>query len=164
MRRYGNALLALWLLVFSLVSYAANRTFAEDIAVYDWTSLLLAGAAGLLGGTGRTLLTLVSEKQTVGSLKFVLLKDLVVALIGGGFAYLLVTGYNDWTASLTTMSLPTIDRGFRVLIIVLAGASRGRWLGVVDKLATDALSNARQKLRGGAPEPPPTLPSPLGEK
>lgn len=146
-----NRLLGLWLMCFCALSYAATTSFAQDVAAYDWTSLLLAGAAGLLGGAGRTLLTLVSEKAFVGNLRWVLLKDLVVALIGGGFAYLCIQGYNDWARTLSIVSLPQVDRGFRVLIIVLAGASRGRWLGVVDRFAADAIANARQKLRGGAP-------------
>lgn len=146
-----NRLLGLWLMCFCALSYAATTSFAQDVAAYDWTSLLLAGAAGLLGGAGRTLLTLVSEKAFVGNLRWVLLKDLVVALIGGGFAYLCIQGYNDWARTLSIVSLPQVDRGFRVLIIVLAGASRGRWLGIVDRFAADAIANARQKLRGGAP-------------
>lgn len=159
-----NRLLCLWLLCFSALSYAAGTTFAEDVAAYDWISLLFAGAAGLLGGAGRTILTLVSDKQFVGNLRWVLLKDLVVALIGGGFAYLCIQGYNDWASTLSIVSIPQIGRGFRVLIIVLAGASRGRWLGVVDRLTTDAIANARQKLRGGAPEDPPSITAPLESK
>jgi hypothetical protein len=62
------------------------------------------------------------------------------------------------------MTLPQIARDFRILIIVVAGASRGRWLGVVDRLATDAIANARQKLRGGVPEAPSSATVPLGEK
>lgn len=151
-----NRLLAIWLSCFCALSYAATTTFAQDVAAYDWPSLLLAGAAGLLGGAGRTLLTLVSEKQFVGNLRWVLAKDLVVALIGGGFAYLCVQGYNDAVVTWTMVQLPPIGRGLRVLIIVLAGASRGRWLGVVDRFASDAIANARQKLRGGAPEDPPS--------
>lgn len=157
MPRMINRLVGLWLMCFCALSYAATTTFAQDVASYDWSSLLLAGAAGLLGGAGRTLLTLVSEKQFVGNLRWVLLKDLVVALIGGGFAYLCVQGYNDWARTLSIVSLPQVDRGFRVLIIVLAGASRGRWLGVVDRFASDAIANARQKLRGGAPTDEPAI-------
>lgn len=165
MQRMINRLVGLWLMCFCMLSYAASTTFAQDVAAYDWTSLLLAGAAGLLGGAGRTLLTLVSEKQFVGNLRWVLLKDLVVALIGGGFAYLCIQGYNDWSSSLSIVSLPPIGRGFRVLIIVLAGASRGRWLGVIDRLTADAIANARQKLRGGAPmdDQPITAAVPLGK-
>lgn len=164
MRRYANALLATWLLLFSLVSYAANQTFAEYMAVYDWPSLLLAGACGLLGGAGRTLMTQMSEQQVITKWRFILMKDLVVAMFGGTLAFLCIDGYNSWAASLTSMTMPTIDRGFRVLIIVLAGASRGRWLGVVDKLTSDALANASQKIRGGAPKEPATLPAPLSDK
>jgi hypothetical protein len=109
-------------------------------------------------------LTLVSEKEFVGNIKIVLLKDLVVALIGGGFAYLAIQGYNTFATSVN-LSLPQIARDWRILIIVLAGASRGRWLGVVDKFTTAAIANARQKLRNGMPgDPPPSAAMPITEK
>lgn len=150
-----NRLLSLWLLSYGALSYAAT-TFAQDVAAYDWRSLLLAGCAGLLGGVGRTILTLMSERQFVGNLQWLIVKDLIVALIGGGFAFLCVEGYNDWSSGLSIVQLPPIDRGFRVLVVVIAGASRGRWLGVVDRLASDAIANARKRLRGGAPVDAPT--------
>lgn len=150
-----NHLLSLWLLSYGTLSYAAT-TFAQDVAAYDWLSLIFAALAGLLGGVGRTILTLMSDRQFVGNLRWLLVKDLIVALIGGGFAYLCVEGYNDWTAGLSIVHLPRIDRGFRVLIVVLAGASRGRWLGVIDRLATAAIDNARHRLRGNAAAEPPT--------
>lgn len=164
MPRWINKLFGAWLMCFCVLSYAATTTLAQDVASYDWNSLLLAGLAGLLGGAGRTLLTLVSEKQFVGNLRWMLFKDLLVALIGGGFAYICIEGYNDWSRNLSMVSLPRVDRGFRVLIIVLAGASRGRWLGVVDRFASDAIANARQKLRGGAPVDPPSITAPLSDK
>lgn len=160
-----NRLLTCWLACYGVLSYAATTsTFAQDVQAYDWVSLLLSGVAGLVGGAGRTILTLVGEKQIVGNLRWVLAKDMVVALIGGGFAYLCIQGYNDWVLGLSIVHLPQVDRGFRVLIIVLAGASRGRWLGVVDRFTTDAIANARQKLRGGAPDDPPSVAAPLGEQ
>lgn len=163
MQKLTSRLTALWLLCYSALSYASSSLF-QDVTQYDWASLLTALAAGLLGGAGRTILTLVSDKEFVGNIRMVLLKDLVVAMIGGGAAYFLIQGYNTWIASLTMVTLPPIARDFRILIIVFAGASRGRWLGVIDRFTTDAIANARQKLRGGADEPPASVAAPLGEK
>lgn len=156
-----NNLIIVWLASYSALSYAA-ATFAQDVFGYDWASLLFAGLAGLLGGVGRTILGLLSDKQFVGSIWWVLARDLIVALMGGGFAYLCVEGYNDMFAS--AMHLPRIDRGFRVLVIVVAGASGGRWLGTFDRFASDLIANARKRLRNGAEEPPPSIVAPLEGK
>jgi len=152
-----------WLCSYNTLIWAST-SFAQDIHNYDWMSLLLAAAAGLLGGAGRTILTLVSPRALVGNVPVLLLKDLVVALVGGAVVYMIIQGYNSWAGSLTYFNLPPITRDFRVLLIVLAGGSRGRWLGVVDRFATDAIANARKKLGAGiaadlpsvaaAPEPP----------
>lgn len=163
MQKATSRLLVAWLLCYSALTYAAS-SLVQDVAQYDWASLLCALAAGLLGGAGRTILTLVSDKEFVGNIRLVLMKDLVVAMIGGGFAYIAIQGYNSVAATATIVSLPQIARDFRILIIVVAGASRGRWLGVVDRFTTDAIANARQKLRGGAPEPPPSVTAPLEGK
>ncbi|MGJ7497450.1 hypothetical protein ACSFA8_20580 [Variovorax sp. RT4R15] len=163
MQRTTSCLLVAWLLCYSALSYAAS-TLVDDVAQYDWASLLCALAAGLLGGAGRTILTLVGEKEIVGNIRLVLMKDLVVAMIGGGFAYIAIQGYNSVAGAVTIVSLPAIARDFRILVIVVAGASRGRWLGVVDRFATDAIANARQKMRGGAAEDPPSITAPLESK
>lgn len=148
---------ALWLCLYTAVCYA-NTTLAQDLAAFDWASLGLACAAGLLGGAGRTLITMISFKALVGNLKYVLAKDLMVALIGGGFALICVEGWNEMAAAMHEIDLvrlPRVTRGWRILIILLAGASRGRWLGTVDQLATAAIDNVRAKIRNGAPPPPP---------
>jgi hypothetical protein len=164
MSKIVNRLVCAWLCCYSALCYA-NTTFAQDVHNYDWVSLLFALAAGLLGGAARTILTLVSERELVGHVRLVLVKDLVVALMGGGVAYLLIQGYNAWSASLSMVSLPAVTRDFRVLLIVAAGFSRGRWMGVIDRFATDAIANASSKLRGGgAPSSPPSVAAPLGEQ
>lgn len=163
MRKHVELCILAWLATFSALCYASS-TLAQDIAAYDWVSLALAFAAGLVGGAGRTILTLVSQQQLVGNVKMVLFKDLVVALIGGALAFLMIQGYNSFVDALTSMEMPKITRDFRVLIIVLAGASRGKWLSVVDRFASDAIANARHKLRGAAPdEPPAAVNSTLGD-
>lgn len=163
LRQINRALLA-WLACYSALCYA-NTTFAEDVAAYDWMSLVFAAAAGLLGGAARTIFTLVSERAIVGNVKTLLLKDLVVAILGGAIMYLAIQGYNSAASAITMISLPGITRDLRVLFIVGAGFSRGRWFGVLDRFASDAIANASSKLRGGAPQdPPPAVAAPRGDK
>jgi hypothetical protein len=153
----------IWLSLYTALC-RAQTSFAEDVAAYDFLSLLFAMAAGLLGGAARTILTLASEKQLVGNVKMVLLKDLVVALFGGGMAYLLIQGFNSVAHSLTVVALPTITRDLRVLLVVGAGFSRGRWMGVVDKLATGAIVKAQKRLGIEGTEFAASQAAPLTEK
>ena len=160
MRPTIKAAVFAWLCGYSTLLWAST-TFAEDIRAYDWMSLLFAASAGLLGGAARTIITMISPRALVGNVRALLLKDLVVALVGGAVVYMVIQGYNAWVSSLTIVSLPMIARDLRVLLIVAAGYSRGRWLGVVDRFATDALANVQQKLRGNAPpDAPPVVPAP----
>ncbi|SFF05135.1 hypothetical protein [Paracidovorax wautersii] len=156
MRPIYSRMVLVWIASFHSLVWAST-TFAEDVATYDWLSLVFALAAGLLGGAGRTVITLVSQTTVVGNTRVLLLKDLVVALIGGGVAYLCIQGYNSFAGGITMMSLPHITRDLRVLVILAAGYSRGRWLGVVDRLASEVIDTARSKLRQGSndvPAPP----------
>ncbi len=158
---------ALWLVLYSALARAANASLFEDVIGYDFASLYIAFACGLMGGAGRTLITLCTRTRLVGNVRFVLLKDMVVALIGGGFTYLLIQGYNSLVSGMTLVSLPPVISDLRVALIVIAGASRGRWLGAIDRAASDVLDNVRLRLRGNIEDPPRDPPSsvasPLGE-
>lgn len=164
MQRTVNRAFIGWLACYSALCYA-NNTLAQDLMVYDWMSLVFAAAAGLLGGAARTIFTLVSERAIVGNVKTLLLKDLVVAVIGGAAMYLAIQGYNSAVGAMTIVSLPPIARDLRVLFIVGAGFSRGKWFGTLDRFASDAIANASSKLRGGAPaDPPASVALPSGEQ
>ncbi|MDP9902603.1 hypothetical protein [Variovorax ginsengisoli] len=164
MQRTINGLLFAWLACYSALCWA-NNTLAQDLIAYDWMSLAFAAAAGLLGGAARTIFTLVSERALVGNVRTLLLKDLVVALIGGAAMYLAIQGYNSWASAIPYITLPPIARDLRVLLIVGAGFSRGRWFGVLDRLASDAIANASGKLRGSAaPDAPPSVAAPQLDK
>ena len=156
MRPTINRALIAWLGCYSTLTWAST-TYAQDILAFDWMSLLFAAASGLLGGAARTIVTMISPKALVGNVKVLLAKDLIVALLGGAVVYMLIQGYNSWASSLTIVTLPPIARDLRVLLVVAAGYSRGRWLGVVDRFATNAIANATQKALGGAAEPPPPV-------
>ncbi len=156
MRPIYSRLILVWIASFHGLVWAST-TFAQDVAAYDWLSLVFALAAGLLGGAGRTVLTLVSQTTVVGNTRVLLLKDLVVALIGGGVAYLCLQGWNSFAGAFSLVALPVVTRDLRVLIILAAGYSRGRWLGLVDRLASEVIDTARAKLRQGTndvPAPP----------
>lgn len=163
MQRRVNQAFFLWLACYSALCYA-NTTLVQDVLAYDWMSLLFAAAAGLLGGAARTIFTLVSERALVGNVKTLLMKDLAVAIFGGAIMYIAIQGYNSGAAAITLVKLPTIVQDLRILLILWAGFSRGRWLGVLDRFAADAIANASSKLRGGAPDSPPSVAAPLGEK
>ncbi|QHJ00129.1 hypothetical protein GT347_20375 [Xylophilus rhododendri] len=159
MRPTINLALIAWLAGYSTLTWASS-TYAQDILAFDWMSLLFAAASGLLGGAARTILTMISPRALVGNVAVLLMKDLIVALFGGAVVYMLIQGYNSWAGSLTVVTLPPIARDLRVLLVVAAGYSRGRWFGVVDRFATDAIANASQKLRGGAADAPPVVATP----
>jgi hypothetical protein len=135
--------------------------FAEDVRTYDWQSLFFAALAGLVGGAVRWVVTNLDRGSLVGNQKMLLLKDLVVAIMGGAAVFLVLEAYNviaEWA------HLLTVSHGLRVLPIAYAGFSRGRWMGVLDRFASDAIARASAQLRGGAPaDPPPVVAPPAGE-
>jgi hypothetical protein len=149
MRPTINRALVAWVCCYSTLTWAST-TYAQDILAFDWMSLVFAAASGLLGGAARTIITMISPRALVGNVKVLLMKDLVVALVGGAVVYMIIQGYNAWAGSLSLITLPPVARDLRVLLVVAAGYSRGRWLGVVDRLATNALANFQAKLPGGS--------------
>jgi hypothetical protein len=81
--------------------------------------------------------------------------------MGGTAVLLVLEAYNviaEW------VHLLTVTHGLRVLPIAYAGFSRGRWMGVLDRFASDAVARASAKLRGSAPaDPPPVVAPATGE-
>ena len=146
--RLVNTLSVIWLACWTTLSYAAT-TFAQDVYGYDWQSLLLAGAAGVLGGVARTILALASNQVEVYDVLRDLVKNLVVALIAGGIAYILVQAWN---------SLPIwpVPREVRMLIVASAGWAPVKFNKALDKLAGDILANLRRRLRAGVPDDMPS--------
>ena len=150
MRPGFRPLLFVWLCCYSALTWA-NTTFAQDIIAYDYASLFFAALAGLLGGAGRTIVTLTSPGTPVGNVRMLLLKDLVVALVGGAVVFVVIQG---WNSIADRIGWFVFARDFRILLIVAAGYSRGRWFGVLDKMATNAIANVSEKVLGGATAPP----------
>lgn len=159
-----NALVTCWLACYTSLTWAASSLQA-DLKDLDYWSLILAASAGLVGGAGRTLISMISEQRTLLDIRYEALKDIIVAFVGGGFAYLIVQGYNAFAAgSPFGMTLPIITGDLRVIIIVLVGASRGKWMRTTDQLTTDVVDNVRRKIRGGQPIDPPSVTAPLETK
>lgn len=153
-----SLLVLLWLWSFSKLLYAATvplGPFSADVAGFDFESVMYAAGAGLLGGAGRTIYSLASDKVLVGSLWREGIKDGVIAIMGGIVAFVLVTYLaNFW---------PTIfTREARMILIVCAGASRGRWANILGDFITDGLGNIRTRMQGRQPrDPPPSAAMPL---
>jgi hypothetical protein len=159
-----NALVSLWLICYTGLAWAATSLRA-DLKDLDYWSLLLAAAAGLVGGAGRTLISLMSESRPLFDIRYEVLKDIIVACIGGAVTYGVIQGYNYVAAlKLFGVMLPIIGGDLRIIIIVIAGASRGKWMRTIDQGASDLVDSARRKIRGGVPVDPTSVVAPLEGK
>lgn len=152
-----SLLVFLWLWSYTNLLYAVTLgPFSEDVHGFDFESLAYAAAAGLLGGAGRTIYSLASDKVLVGSLWREGFKDGIIAILGGVVAFVIVTYLANFWPSIFT-------REGRMILIVLAGASRGKWANALGDLIGDALGNLRGRVRGGPKDPPASTSMPLEE-
>lgn len=160
----AKLLAALWLCCFTGLVYAAT-SMSQYVRDFDYLSLFFAAAAGAVGGFGRTVITLMQKERPVLDVRNELLKDITVALLGGAWVYGWIQGYNALARNeVFGVSLPVVPDDMRVILIVLAGASRGRWMGATDAFISDTMQNLRSKLRGGEPVEPTSVIQPLGDK
>lgn len=151
-----NRLIPIWFLCYAGLSWAAS-SFAQDVRGYDWESLLWSGAAGLLGGAFRTILTLAGDGRVVLDILKESWKDAIVALIAGLAAYVVIQGVNS-------THYFDIPRDLRMLIIVGAGWTRMGFFGRLDRLTTSAVNAVDKKIRGGDEPPPSSAAVPLGKE
>lgn len=150
-----NVLLILWAVCAAQVVYAA--TFTQDLRVFDYESLLWGCIAGLLGGALRTIFTLASDNRVVYSILKESRKDMVVALLAGGCAYLLLIAIASKYPDLIT-------REIRLVAIVGAGWSRLWFFNNLNRVITSKLDDFNQKTRDGAPVEPSSAAVPLEGK
>lgn len=148
-----NALILIWLCCYTGLTYAAGSLF-DDAKTYDWGSLWVAACAGMLGGFLQTILTLSSDKRVVLDILKDTVKDLMIALVGGLVVYLVIQ-------AVISAQIVAIPRDVRILLIVGAGFSRGRWQWALSKFANDAVTRGRTFVRG---DPPTSTSAPLGDK
>lgn len=136
-----------WLACYSVLLHAHAAgiiPLSEEAYAYDYESLAWAAAFGLMGGVFRTILSLMSERVILLNIWRTMARDLVFALIGGAAVYVLV----QWLATL----MPNVfGKELRMLAILIAGASRGRWQDFLAGVATDYSAGLRAKLRAGTP-------------
>lgn len=155
-RTWVNLLMALWAVCATRVVYAA--TFADDLRALDYESIALSVFAGLLGGALRTIFTLASENRPVWQVVLEARRDMVVAMMAGGAAYLLMYAIASKYPDLIT-------REIRPVVILAAGWARLNFFRRVNQLANSGLDNVNQKVRNGAPaDPPPAAPPPLNDR
>ena len=142
-----------WLAGYSGLVYAyANANFSKEMRSFDYESLVWAAAIGAGAGLARTILWLASHDTVVVRLWGQLWRDLVIALFGGAMAYIALLLAVAWWPEVFIKEL-------RFLIILLAGASRGRWQNALADLVGAVLSRGMAYARGG-PAPPPRDPPP----
>jgi hypothetical protein len=141
-----------WLVCYSWLLHAqANGIIplSKEAYTYDYESLAWAAVFGLMGGVFRTILSLLSERVILLHIWKEMARDLVFALIGGAAVYVLV----QWLATL----LPNVfGKELRMLAILIAGASRGRWQDFLAGVATDYSASLRARLRSSAPTEAPS--------
>lgn len=139
----GRRAALVWLACYSWLLHAHATgiiPLAQEAKAYDYESLAWAAAFGLMGGVFRTILSLMSERVILLNIWRTMARDLVFALIGGAAVYVFV----QWLATL----LPNIfGKELRMLAILIAGASRGRWQDFLAGVATDYSAGLRAKLR-----------------
>lgn len=158
-----SVLIVLWLVCYTRFVYAVVvlAPFTQDVRGFDFDSLLTAMGAGLLGGAGRTIYSLASERVLVGSIWREGIKDGILALMGGAVAWFAVTNLAAYFPTILT-------REFRMLAIVAAGASRGAWADWVGGFIGDGLSAFKARMvdniRGRTPgDAGPSAVSPLSD-
>jgi hypothetical protein len=156
-----NRLVPLWLVCYAGLAMAAP-SFAQDMKTLDVESVVWAGAAGMLGGALRTILTLASTRSAVYNIAQEAFKDMVVALLAGLAAYVVVQGTG---AVMTTYwSMSPIPRDLRLLVIIGAGWTRLGFFGRLDRLTKSAISRVERQINGGQEQPPSSETMPLEER
>lgn len=157
-----NILLFAWLASAMTLVHAAN-TLTHDVLAFDYLSLLFAGGASVLGGVGRTLVSQLRKDRFVLNNRSEALKDVVISLIGGFFVFVVIAGWNALAVELTIITLPKINGDLRIILLIITGASSGKWLGFFDTLASDAATRARSEVLG-TPVDPSSINAPLENK
>ena len=148
-----NKLVAIWLTCYATLSWAST-SLSQDIRSYDYESFLWAGAAGLLGGVGRFILTMASTQRVVLRVPKESWQDAVTSIIAGWAGYVVVQGASSLIVAY--WSAAGVPRDARTLILVGAGWLGLRFFGKLDDLGTAAVQGLQKKVNDGAL---PTLPA-----
>lgn len=142
-----NFLMLLWLCAVTRVACAA--TFAQEVRLFDYESLLTAAIGGLCGGAFKTIFSLANDNRAV----FLVLKearrDLVISFLAGGFVYVVMIMVESKWPGMVTREI----RFGGVLIAGWAGTAVFTW---AMRLSRARLDRAAADLRNGVPPDPPT--------
>jgi len=153
-----RVLIGTWLTSLSAVVYAAS--LAEVVRSFDFESFGMALVIAAFGGGARTILTLATEYPIVLAAIREAIRDLVVAVIGGGAVYVILMVVSAALPDNGVTSIGWVQVG----TIALAGWSKGKWRTVIGDFISDYITRQRTKIRGSEPPGPPSIPAPLADK
>ncbi len=144
-----------WVAAYSAAAYAFTR-YSQDMKGFDYESLLWALSAALIGAAAQTIFRLASDEAIVLSLFRTICKDAAIAVVGGGIVYLVLQAVASYWPALITKEL-------RMLAIVYAGFSRGRWNSWIERWVDSGAANINARIRGSQQPPsrPTTITAPL---
>jgi len=141
-----HLLMLLWLCVATRIAYAA--TFAQEVRLFDYESLLTAAVGGLCGGALKTIFALANDSRPVFQVLRESRKDLVIAFLAGGFVYLaMIAVESKWPG--------TVTREIRFFGVLVAGWAGAAVFVQAARLARNRLDGENAKARAGAAEDPP---------
>jgi hypothetical protein len=161
--KMARRLLFIWLACFTLIvrAYAAPPSLSQQLAVYDYSSVMWAAIFGLMGGVGRSIIGLLSENGVVLFFWRGLARDLVFAIIGGAFVYIVFL-------YLQVLAPNVFVNELRIIVIFVVGASRGKWYDAFGDLVIIVFKKWKAKFTGEPlppdPLPPTTVAAPLDPK
>lgn len=107
-----------WLGLLSWSLPAAAQSLGDGIKAYDFESLAWGVLVAMVGGTGRTVLTLLSRDVVILSALHEAWRDTVIAALAGAVTYVIVAAYNSFD------SMPTLPVPATVLLLAAAGWAR----------------------------------------
>lgn len=141
--------IALFLWIFCVTRLAFAVTYAQEVKSFDYESLVVAGASGLLGGVLRTIFTLANDNRVVFSVIRESRGDLVVSCIAGAVAYGLMIAVESKFPGLVT-------REIRFVGVMAAGWLGKAFFSGLQRFSRAKMDNAVHQARGGAPKEAPT--------
>ena len=141
-----NRLVAVWLACYATLSWAGT-TLSQDVRAYDWESLAWAGAAGLLGGVGRFILSLASDQNVVLRIPPGWWRGVLASVLAGLAGYVVVQGAAAVVVAYWSPS--GIPRDARTLILVGAGWMGLRFFGQLDVMGAAVATRIGKQISAG---------------
>lgn len=137
-------LIPIWLLAYACLAMAAPTTFAQEMRDFDIESFLWSGAAGLLGGGLRTIVSMAGDKRALLDIFKESGKDMLAALMAGMVCYLALLGLNS--LMVTYLGMVGIPRDLRMAALWFAGYSRTGFFRRFDKIGGNIVDAAERRI------------------